>query len=155
MHYTTKPVRVEAKQLTEETRDEICAWLNNYREWFYESTTDNNLYIKSKGLVQPSDWIVRGDGCVQILNNEMFAALYEPVRTAPDDHVMPETIAIASVLISKMDGDRISIGCTMHWRFGVANKDEMRGIAVARVMEMKPEFSIEDVLIEIIDLKEK
>lgn len=89
-----------------------------------------------------------------------------PATYAPDQPAAPEggtavvvpppatgsaVVAIAAVQLTKLTpfpgGHTTSHTLTLHHRAGVSDEDQMRGIAVREAMELKPGFSVEQVLV--------
>ena len=62
-----------------------------------------------------------------------------------------QTIAVASVLLSKTDGLNHTSSHSLHYRSNV-NENEMIGIATKAALEMKPGFSVHSVLVDMIEL---
>lgn len=93
MKYRTKPVEVEARQLTQENREEISKWLNGglsggafFKEtlsaWYYDGGTE--LYLKNsqteRMVAFEGDWIVCGKaGVLKVVKPEAFKLTYEPI----------------------------------------------------------------------------
>lgn len=96
MKYRTKPVEVEARQLTKGNREEISKWLNGgisgnqddksgLSAWYYDSNGESELYVLTKGsqwvvVALKGDWIARDTaGVLRVLKTNVFEALYEKV----------------------------------------------------------------------------
>ncbi len=62
-------------------------------------------------------------------------------------------IAMASVSLSKRDGYNLLTSHSLHYCQDV-NEDEMRGIAIKSSMENKPGFSVDSVLVKVIEIPE-
>ena len=60
-------------------------------------------------------------------------------------------IAIASVMLSKRIGWDLHTTHSLHYRSDTS-EDEMRGIAIKSAMEAKPGFSVDSVLVKIVDI---
>ena len=69
--------------------------------------------------------------------------------TFTTDPICP--FAIASVSLSKQEHGKVITTMTLHWRNGVDNEDEMRGIATEAALKEKPGFSIDGILVKILD----
>lgn len=95
MKYRKKPVEIEARQLTPETREAISQWLNNGKSgasdnkgtllaWYYDSNGADELYIKTlEGVMvaEDGDFIIRGvQGEFYPCKPDIFAKTYEPVE---------------------------------------------------------------------------
>jgi hypothetical protein len=59
-------------------------------------------------------------------------------------------LAIACVLLQKQDGTALTTSMTQHWRVGIDDENQMRGIAVAEALKMRPGMAVADVLTAII-----
>jgi hypothetical protein len=88
MKYRKKPVTIEARQLTPETRDMICQWINEGKRspqaWFYDSNGADEIYIETfEGtmVATDGDFIIQGvQGEFYPCKPDIFAATYEPVN---------------------------------------------------------------------------
>ena len=95
MKYRKKPVEIEARQLTPETREAISQWLNNGKSgasdnkgtllaWYYDSNGADELYIETlEGVMvaEDGDFIIRGvQGEFYPCKPDIFAKTYEPVE---------------------------------------------------------------------------
>jgi hypothetical protein len=59
-------------------------------------------------------------------------------------------MAIACVLLQKQDGTALTTSMTQHWRVGIDDENQIRGIAVAEAIKAKPGMAVLDVLTAII-----
>jgi len=64
-------------------------------------------------------------------------------------------LAIACVLLQKQDGTALTTSMTQHWRVGIDDENQMRGIAVAEAIKAKPGMAVLDVLTAIIRIPNK
>jgi len=86
MQYRKKPVIIEARQLTPETRDDICRWVNGGKlspqAWFYDSNGDDEIYIETlEGtmVATDGDFIIQGvQGEFYPCKPDIFAETYDP-----------------------------------------------------------------------------
>lgn len=96
MKYRKKPVEIEARQLTPETREALSQWMNNGKSgasdnksallaWYYDSNGADELYIETLEEVMVArngDWIIRGvDGEFYPCKPDIFAKTYEPATS--------------------------------------------------------------------------
>lgn len=61
-----------------------------------------------------------------------------------------ESIAVASVLLSRNNGTQHIASHTMHWRKGITDPDKMRGIAFEEALKAKPGFEVGNIVVDII-----
>jgi hypothetical protein len=96
MKFRKKPVEIEARQLTLETRESISQWLNNGKSgasgnkrtllaWYYDSNKAGELYIETlEGtlVAKAGDWIIRTvAGEFYPCKPDIFAATYDPIES--------------------------------------------------------------------------
>lgn len=72
----------------------------------------------------------------------------------------PAFLAIASVQLSRVTplpggGVQGTTSMTLHHRFGIDDENVMRGIAFVEAQKAKPGFSVDEILVKIIDLVPK
>jgi hypothetical protein len=63
-----------------------------------------------------------------------------------------KTIAIGSALLSKHGVGCVSTTMTLSWRAGVTDADKMRGMTFDAAVKCKPGFSVDEVLVDIVEL---
>jgi len=61
-------------------------------------------------------------------------------------------MAIASAMLQKTDNVKVTTTMTQHWCKGIDNEDTMRGKVFTEALQLKPGFTIVDIIITIVEV---
>lgn len=86
MKFRTKPIEVEARELTPTSRKSIVDWIGSEFSWYYESNSESELYIQTRTSRWPAQCAVEGDIIVRdqegftIWKPDAFAKAFDVVE---------------------------------------------------------------------------
>ena len=99
-NYKSKPIFVEAVQISEDNMNEIASWVNGEIITISDSSKDKTQisfvkahvlrskgYIRNKGYV--GDWIVKSDLGVKFYTNAAFERSFEVNTSSQDTNPLP------------------------------------------------------------------